>query len=174
MGFNENFNFQYGFSTEIKEILGRTLFVNAPFKEDVHHATDFMVFTIGNPRVACRIRRSSYYPQYAGDFTIRSESRTGVQTEIDKIVSGWGDYMLYGFGDAETQKLISWKLADLKIFRYTINKSLRKNNGIYRADNRSNGPGDTKFLVFKWADFPKSMIMTEDPVSQVMAQYPLQ
>lgn len=168
LAFNYNFGFQQKFYPDIKRILGINLICEAPITEDTKHNTDFSVFNLQSVRVACRIRRKDHYAKYSDEFTVRYKTYYGKDTELDKIVAGWGDYMLYGFGDELECKLIAWKLADLKVFRKDINKQLVNNNGKYNAAYMKNKGADSEFLGFKWSVFSKEMIIAEDPVSSAL------
>lgn len=46
--------------------------------------------------IAARFRRPSYYPRYAHQFTIRPSLSSGAETELSKVVNGYGDWTFYG------------------------------------------------------------------------------
>ena len=166
--FQHNFGFQKNFYSDIKVILGTYLICEAPITEDTKHNTDFSVFNLQNVRVACRIRRKDKYAKYGDEFTIRYKTFYGKETELDKIIMGWGDYLLYGFGDDVNRKIIAWKLGDLKVFRKEINQQLVRNSGKYDASYMKNIGSDSEFLAFKWNKFPSVFVVAEDPVSSAL------
>lgn len=118
------------FLIEIKKILGEILISEAPIKEDIYHNTDLMVLELKPYRIACRIRRNYYYKLYSSDITIRSGRPNDTETELQKILNGWGDFMFYGFSNEDETKLKSWTLISLNKLRSNYNNSIliHKNN----------------------------------------------
>jgi len=100
------------FSTEIKRICGETFIETSSPVDDIHHATDLKVYQISPLNIACRIRGFEYFDRYNGEFTIRSSRISGSKTELEKIMSGWGDYLFYGFSDKTGEKLVSWMIKE--------------------------------------------------------------
>lgn len=64
-------------------------------QKDTQEATD-MIIKIEGGDVALRVRDAS---KPYRDLTIRSKSKYGGRTEIDKIRDGFGDWYLYGWGN---------------------------------------------------------------------------
>lgn len=64
-------------------------------EKDTQEATD-MIIKIEGGDVALRVRDAN---KHFRDFTIRSRSKNGGKTEIDKIKEGFGDWYLYGWGN---------------------------------------------------------------------------
>lgn len=116
------------FLNEIKGILGQCLINEPPIEEDQEHNTDLVVLKLDSVRIACRMRRFQYFQRYPNDFTIRSNRNSGVKTELDKIIEGWGDYFFYGFSNAIENRLIKWFIGDLKIFRLWFARYLAINH----------------------------------------------
>lgn len=143
------------FLPQIKQILGLYLIGEAPQEEDVEHNTDLIVLRMNAVRIACRVRRSSYYERYAEDFTIRAERPNEAKTELAKIVEGWGDYFFYGHA-GERSLLRAWNLGRLDVFRLWFNGQICKNHGEVPGQLLVNHDGSSKFRVFKWAELPKS------------------
>lgn len=95
-------------------------FIPAPEYDDMHLATDTIVFS--NLRIALRVRsgKSSDY----GDIAIRSYKPSGAKTEIHKIKEGCGDYYLYCWSiDGVT--ITEWILIDLDRFRAVMDSCLK-------------------------------------------------
>lgn len=63
--------------------------------KDTQEATD-MVIKVKGGDVALRVREPNVHFR---DLTIRSRSRYGGKTEIDKLREGFGKWYLYGWGD---------------------------------------------------------------------------
>jgi hypothetical protein len=110
----------------VKEILGRVLFTTAPIELDLHHATDIVFRVDGQGSVAVRVRRKEYLQRYRFQVTFRSITNGGLtrETEIDKVIDGHADWMLYGFGADDRFSLVSWTLIDLNAFRAAVFRRL--------------------------------------------------
>ena len=120
MSFRESFDWQHQFLPEVLSIVGPLFIREGTPHEDMKEATDFITVTCGSKRIACRIRRHGYYHRYRDEFTLRSATSFGSRTELDKIRSGWGDYLFYSFaaqGDCAEQGLVFWRLISLSWFR---------------------------------------------------------
>lgn len=139
------------FMPTIKQILGMCLLTEGNFQEDAKENTDLRVLSLTGVRIGCRVRTYGYYEKYPNDFTIRYSRPSGVKTEIDKIVEGWGDLFFYGFSNKEETSLIKWTLADLNVFRewYTIDK----------ARPRFVPESQCELIAFKWSDLPKEFVI---------------
>lgn len=119
----ENMDFQRQFLPMIKTlILPHVVYIKEPhIEEDLRHNTDLLCLTVvpykeDGVRVACRIRREEYLKRYGGHFTVRAALPSGVPTEIDKVMGGWGDLFFFGFG-SDDGKLLKWTLAKYSVFR---------------------------------------------------------
>jgi hypothetical protein len=134
------------FIPSIKTILGPLLITEASFGEDASRATDLVVFELKSVRIACRVRKYHYAAKYGHEFTVRSHLESGSDTELFKILSGWGDFMLYGFCDPAEQHVQYYSLIDLQIFREWYMNEMRSGS-MYVGTPRSNFDG-TKFRVF--------------------------
>jgi hypothetical protein len=120
-----------GFEPQIRAIIGPLMVRGASFRLDTKEATDFIVYTIkSGPRkdqpvgkVAARLRRPGVFyghsPRsqvYWGyQFTIRTLRDSGVETELSKIMNGFGDW--YFYGHVEQRLVRHWMVLDLEIFR---------------------------------------------------------
>jgi hypothetical protein len=74
------------FMPDIKAVLGQHLLGEASREDDAKHATDLVVLHMKDVRIAVRMRRRRYAENehYVGQFTIRTERRSGVKTELAK------------------------------------------------------------------------------------------
>jgi hypothetical protein len=63
------------------------------------------------------------------DITIRSRSKNGNKTEIDKLYDGEGQLYFYGVMDEEQENIIQWLLYDINPIRFLLKKNgnIRKN-----------------------------------------------
>ena len=163
MGWEADKRWSDKFLGEIKQICGLYLIGEAPIEEDQQRNTDLIVLKMEPLRIACRVRRNEFYGQRSNEITIRSGRPSGVKTELMKIISGWGNYMFYGFSNREETGLIAWKLCSLNCFRLWFGKELCKyesspwnteiknsDGSIFRAFNTNRMPED--FIV---ASLPK-------------------
>jgi hypothetical protein len=141
------------FIPEMKRILGEHLIGEASVEEDRERNTDLVVLLVKPARIACRVRTPGYFPKYAGEFTIRS-ARQAAQTELAKVMAGWGDFMLYGFADESRQALCRWTLLDLNVFRLWVNTYMVLRPGRFPGEEHMNGDKSSIFRAFEIADIP--------------------
>jgi len=153
------------FIPEIKTILGQylipELISEASLKEDQEHNTDLTVLTLMPCRIACRIRRPQFYldEEYRNEFTIRSGRPSGVKTDLQKMIEGWGDYLFYGFSDEAEEKLVSYLLGDLKVFRLWFNRTICENKGRVPGIAKTNKDGSSDFRAFNKAEMPEDFFI---------------
>lgn len=137
---------------QIKQIVGPFLLEAASFDVDAKQATDLIVFTARDMRIAARVRRPGYADRYPYEFTIRCKRDSGAETELSKIVNGWGDWLFYGHANV-TNWIERWWLIDLHAFRAGLIRSSMNGTPIKYHD-KSNGDG-THFKSFDLRSFPK-------------------
>lgn len=138
------------FIPTIKRIVGPHLLEPADFARDASEATDLIVLTARDMRIAARIRRPGYAERYGHEFTIRARRDTGAETELSKVVDGWGDWLFYGHASVTETSLQRWMIVNLHAFR----AALIRDRGSLRRGDKPNGDG----TYFKWFDvhsFPK-------------------
>lgn len=151
-----------GLLPEIKRILGEHLLMAAPRVEDVERATDLMAITLTLPeglRVACRIRRGDQLRRdtsWGEEFTLRSGRPNGVKTELAKILEGWGSHLFYAFADGE---ILSWLLADLKVFRLWFYRHLATHGGAMPGKEIANRDHSSTFLAIPIEDLPPEFVL---------------
>lgn len=100
----------------IQKIVGQHLLKPASFELDADEATDLIVMTARDIRIAARVRNDTYLDRYGYEFTIRSKVRSGVDTELDKVRRGMAQWMFYGFGAPDSDQIPHWWLIDLNAF----------------------------------------------------------
>lgn len=135
------------FIPDIKRLIGSHLLNVAPNSLDRLHATDLLMLDARDMRIAARVRRPGYALRYPHQFTIRSHVPSGAETELSKIVNGYGDWMFYGHSNGAQTALEAWWLIDLRAFRAAL---IRHANGGQRLvmGDQANGDG----TWFKWFD----------------------
>ena len=140
------------FIPEICALVGPYLLKPASFELDTQEATDLIILTARDMRIAARIRKPGY--EWAdSEFTIRYWLPSCVKTELQKVKEGWGDWMFYGHANPSGGIRI-WHLLDLHVFRDQMN---------HRPDSvkwseQKNGDG-SKFIAFSISSFPSSMVV---------------
>jgi hypothetical protein len=150
-----DYDWSLRFEPEMKRILGACLIGRAPIREDREHNSDLMSFKMDRGlelkplRIACRIRRAETYKAYRSQFTIRTVRPSGMKTEMEKILEGWGDVFFYGFADEKEEHLSLWTIADLNVFRE------------YRpaGEQRANRDGSSEFNAYRWSEMPPSFVI---------------
>ncbi|MEG3637674.1 hypothetical protein [Magnetococcus sp. PR-3] len=140
------------FLPTIQQIVGPLLMTPAPMELDVNEATDLMVLTARDMRIACRIRRAGYADRYGHEFTMRSRRHDlGGKTEINKIAEGFGDWMFYGHAlDEISSTLKRWMVIDLDVWRQQIKANL----GTITWEERRNRDQETSIVSFDVRTFP--------------------
>lgn len=148
----------------VKQILANYLITEAPFEDDARRNTDFIVLKAEVTRVACRLRRDSYAIAYADEFTIRSRRPSGAETELSKLLSGWGDYLFYGFANDAGTALTAWTIGDLNVFRSWHSRALYRLPASHLPGvEKVNGDGSSKFRVYRFSDLPSEFIIARKP-----------
>jgi len=150
------------FMPDIKSVLGRHLLGEASLTEDAKHATDLVVLQMKDLRIAVRMRRRKYAENqhYLGQFTIRTERRSGVKTELAKLIEGWGDYYFYGFEGLHDGQLGIWHLIDLKEFRLGYMRLLIKcERGTCPGEQIKNSDGGSSGCGFSYEWFLPSLVV---------------
>lgn len=154
-----DFEWQRRFIPEVKRILGEHLIEEAPFEEDAKRNTDLLVLAAQQVRIACRIRTHGYVLRYPYEVTIRTSRPGGAETELAKVLSGWGHFMFYGFADPAGKRLCAWVLGDLNRFRLWHHRQLRQHRGQLPGQAQSNGDGSSDFRAYRVADLPPEFVI---------------
>lgn len=141
MTYGVNRQWSDAFIPQIKQIVGEHLLKPAPLEEDIRQATDLLVFHARDMRIAARIRRPGYAEKYPYEITIRSRLDGGSETELSKIIRGWGDWLFYGHANS-SHWIDLWWLVNLHAFRAGLILTKIKHG------EKSNGDG----THFEWFD----------------------
>ncbi|MEM9309686.1 MAG: hypothetical protein AAGA74_20515 [Pseudomonadota bacterium] len=140
------------FLPQIQRIVGAHLLQNAPDVLDWHEATDLVMLGAKDMRIAARVRRPGFAERFPNHFTVRTETRSGGETELTKIVNGCADWMFYGHADP-CGGLDRWWILDLRAFRAGLIRHATNGTTI-RYGDRKNADG-TAFRWFDITSFPK-------------------
>lgn len=149
------------FIPEIKYILSDIFVCAAPEHEDQLNNTDLMVFMMKPARVACRIRRFEYLQRYPNDITIRKNRPSGKESELAKLISGFGDYLFYGFSNEDETAIKAYTLIDLSKFRLWFTRYIIINNGTMPGKEQTNGDKSSRFQSFNKNIFHDGIILKE-------------
>lgn len=136
---------------QIKQIVGPFLLEPATFELDTKEATDLFILKARDMRIAARVRRPGYSEQYPYEFTIRSRRDSGAETELSKIVNGWGDWFFYGHA-TKSNFIDRWWLIDLHAFRAALIQYDAMDRPFLFVEKR-NFDG-TSFVAFDVRTFP--------------------
>lgn len=150
------------FMPDIKAVLGQHLLGEASREDDTKHATDLVVLQMKDLRIAVRMRRRRYAEnqRYIEQFTIRTERRSGANTELGKIIEGWGDYMFYGFEGDQDGRLGVWHLIDLKKFRLGYMRLLSKcERDVLPGEQIRNADGGSAGCAFAYDLFEPELVV---------------
>jgi hypothetical protein len=135
------------FLPEIKTLITPHLLVPTSELIDQRECADLMVFDGMDKRIAVRIRRPGYADRYPHQFTIRCQRDSGAETELSKIINGWGDWLFYGHASDDERSVRAWWLINLNAFRAALIRETRNGLTLQYGD-MPNGDG----TYFKWFD----------------------
>lgn len=159
MPFDEDRDWQAQFLPSLKRIAGEVLISEAPSEDDQERNTDLIVLRLEAIRIGCRVRSHPDDPSWYDEFTIRTSRPSGVNTEIHKVIQGWGDYFLYGFGDESTGEVDPWLVGDLTVFRLWHSQYLVKNGGRPPGELRANKDRSSLFRVYRVDELPDAFVV---------------
>lgn len=143
----------------MREVIGRHLVLEASPEEDRRHNTDLIVLELAAVRVACRVRDAGYLAAYGHQFTIRSRRPSGVDTELDKVITGWGTHILYGFAAEDTDRMTAWLLGDLDVFRLWHHRECERRRGARPGLELPNGDQSSWFCAYDVAELPETFVV---------------
>ena len=171
-----DYKFGMRFFDHARHIIGPHLLDTTPMLLDVTEASDLLVIGGRDKRIAYRVRRDSgRCTQWANEFTVRSGrlaadgSGRAVKTELEKIISGSADWMLYGWGDEETERLTTWHLIDLDVFRNLY--ALHSYTQATAKSHIKNPDGRTTFVAFDLRQMPRD-ILIDSSIPELLSRPP--
>ena len=166
--YSENRKYADTFIPQIKRIVGPLLLEPTDVILDTREATDLIVFHARDMRIAARVRRHGYFEKYGHQFTIRARLDNGMETELSKIVNGWGDWLFYGHSDPSSTYIKQWMVVDLHSFRAALIRN-SMNGARIKIEERANGDG-TFFKAFDVKTFPvhPPILVTACPAIEAM------
>jgi len=142
------------FNPEIDAILGQYLVWRDPSKnDDDFKNTDRICQIERGTRVSCRMRHFRDM-RYQHQFTLRCSRPSGVPTELQKILTGWGDYMFYGIAAEDDLCIASWHLCDLDVFRKWYLPE--RNHRVMAVPD-----GSAEYMIFQYHELPETFVIAE-------------
>lgn len=144
-------NLERRFSNEIKKhlLLGLPKICNSflefkesSYKEDTELSFD-LVFNL-TFTVSVRIRRFDYIK--FNDLTIRSKTKFGFKTEIDKIIEGKAQVYFYAYMNKEETELVKIRIVDVDAIRAMTD------DGVYTSNKNTDG---TEFFSYSFPNIKK-------------------
>lgn len=136
---------------QLRTLIGPYLLAPSSLEQDTKEAADLVVLRARDLTIACRVRRPGYAMDFPNQFTIRSKRSSGVTTEFEKIIDGWGDWFFYGHATSTFPEIKPWWLIDLSSFRSHLIR--RTSRTAIKTDELPNGDG-TYFRWFQIESFP--------------------
>lgn len=127
---------------------------------DLHEATDYQLVFISTTgvRIAARIRSYGFLQRFPGQITIRYSRPSGAITEAQKIMDGWGDFVLYGFASPGRDRLVAYFIGDLRVLR----AEARRRGGIELLGTHIENPDRTTFIAIEAHTIPGFVVVGED------------
>lgn len=154
----------------LRYLVGPLLLEEAPLELDAQQATDLIIFTARDMRIACRVRKVGYADEYPWDITVRSRRDSGTTTELAKIIDGWGDWLVYAHAaDDPMPRLSRWFVVDLDVFRSLLirDSDFRRHTSNPRSEI-SNGDGSW-FIPYDVRRWPTLVVAASHLVRQARA-----
>lgn len=163
MSYSQDRQWSDRFIPDIRAKVGPLLLAPAPFEVDARQAADLIVLHARDMRIAARVRRHGYAHRYPFEFTIRAKRDSGQDTELKKLLDGFGDWMFYGHAAESAPIVERWMLIDLHVWRghlLRVGSGFGAHTGGWRglAQPKSNGDG-THFYAFDVRRFPHEMLI---------------
>lgn len=151
------------FIPAIKKIVGPLILTEATIQEDREQNTDLIVLRADSIRIACRVRKPGYFEKYGNDITIRSSRKSGTETELQKIIKGWGHMFFYAHSNKKQTDFSSWVLIDLSEFRLWLMRGIATSCGKIPGILKKNTDGSSDFYCFDYSKFPAGIVLAEAP-----------
>lgn len=139
---------------KVKSIMGCFLFRAGGVIEDCKQATDIILCEGGDHATAVRLRSDSYRARYGEQFTIRYDRPSGAMSELQKIMSGYAQWMFYGFID-DSANLTAYVILKLNFLRCYLWDQRMALDAFYIGKNTDDS---SQFLAIPLADLPKNVI----------------
>ncbi len=138
----------------VKAVLGCLLFRAGDTVEDTKQATDLILCESGDHATAVRLRSDRYRQKYGDQFTIRYDRPSGAMSELQKIMSGYAQWMFYGFID-DSATLTAYTILKLNFLRCYLWDQRMALDAFYIGKNTDDS---SQFLAIPLADLPRNVI----------------
>lgn len=138
------------YTPEIQTILAPYFITKPLMSADYHENADLMTTPA---TIAVRTRGAKHFPASRHVFTLRSWRESGHETELSKILQGWGSHIFYSFENNAGEHLIAWLLGDLNVFRAWYRNAKTVPPNIMNKDKKS------AYKEFKIEDIPKYFVV---------------
>ncbi|MCL2476294.1 hypothetical protein [Candidatus Bathycorpusculum sp.] len=141
------------FMPEIKYILGNYLLRSPSVIEDQMYCMDLHLEQLKRGSICCRVRRSDAW-QYRHQFTLISRRVSGAETELSKIMRGYGDLYFYGIADSADVSIAHWIIGDIDAFRNWYSQFPAELINLYFRDILNKYDRKSWFKAFPWVKIP--------------------
>lgn len=154
-----DFDKQLALLPEVKKACAPYLIHQSKPEDDMKRNTDLTVDP--NIRISVRIRsyEDLHKNNYANEFTIRADRPSGAETELSKVISGWGTHTFYGFANSDYTGFAAWMLGDLNVFRRWFTAFLATNSGTQPGVLIPNTDGSSSFRAFTISELPPDFVI---------------
>jgi hypothetical protein len=143
------------FIPDLRRIIGTQIVNVSSFELDAKGATDLIVFRSNDLHIAARVRSPEYLIRWPHDITIRSDRPSGAETELSKIINGFGHWFIYGFDSGDGRTLSKWSIVSLNAFRAALIRNSWPGLPVkITPKEHENKEEKTKFFSFDIRQFP--------------------
>lgn len=143
----------------MREVAGRHLLIPTDAYTDCNLGSDLTTINGGALHIACRVRGHQYLAKYGDQCTIRDSRASGTETELAKILSGYGTHIVYGFAHAFVPgALAAWFVGDLNTFRRWYRREQYRTGQEPGCLSKWFADG-TRFRSFRLDDLPPAFVI---------------
>jgi len=137
------------------------MLVKTSFEVDVAEGADLTTIRDQRVRLAVRVRRARWHKHpYWYHVTLRHHSSSNSLTELEKIISGLGDVLFFGFAADETSDQLSrWFLIDLNKFRLFVSRCFQDATSLGRDYGYEASREGDRFVWFDVLKFPDGVLL---------------
>jgi hypothetical protein len=146
------------FVPHISQILGEAFVTEASLEQDMHENTD-LLFQVKGESIAVRMRNVKEWAPFnrRNEWTIRTSRPSGMTTEVEKLLYGWGDYYFYGWGDDRDKRVKAYTILYLKPVRPWLWRNVSRLMQCQGQAQR-NKDGSSSFLAINLDELPTTAI----------------
>ena len=162
--FDEDYRWQEKFGPHYVEIARKAVLRDDDLSltvDEFKRNTDRMLTAVvrlpnGQLRISARARRHKYKKRYLTEFTVRCRRPSGFDTEMQKLLEGYGDVFVYGFeAELNADRLHPWFIGNSEMLRQYI-----RSGGYYEI--RPNVDHSSHLAAFDLSDMPIGFLIDSE------------